>query len=85
MHTTDFMPDEATFAAFGELRDDEPVVMLNLLRFKPERGRGDYRKYGQEVMPMLLERGARAGSHCQSGLVLAGSAARGEWYLEQHA
>ena len=27
------MPDEATFAAFGELPDDEPVIMLNLLEY----------------------------------------------------
>lgn len=39
------------------IQGGDEIFVLNLLRFKPERGREDYRKYGQVVMPMLLERG----------------------------
>ena len=33
-----FLPDDATFAALGDLPDDDPVVMLNLLEFPGDSG-----------------------------------------------
>ena len=36
-----------------------PVVMLNLLRFKPDGGRESYQKYGEGVLPILGRIGAR--------------------------
>jgi uncharacterized protein (DUF1330 family) len=42
------------FAAFsGRAGDGEPVVMLNLLAFKPEGGRERYEEYGEAVAPLL--------------------------------
>jgi uncharacterized protein (DUF1330 family) len=33
--------------------DGQPVVMLNLLRFKPEGGRESYNKYAHAIVPFL--------------------------------
>jgi uncharacterized protein (DUF1330 family) len=42
------------FAAFSaRAGDDAPVVMLNLLAFKPEGGRERYEEYGEAVAPLL--------------------------------
>ena len=43
------------FAREGE----GPVVMLNLLRFKPDGGRESYQRYGAGVLPILERIGAR--------------------------
>jgi uncharacterized protein (DUF1330 family) len=47
----------ATFAA--RAGEDSPVVMLNLLRFKPDGGRERYGDYGAAVTPLLEKAGAR--------------------------
>lgn len=48
------------FAAFaGRAEEDAPVVMLNLLAFKPEGGRERYEEYGEAVAPSLEEVGGR--------------------------
>lgn len=48
------------FAAFSaRVGEDLPVVMLNLLRFKPDGGRERYLEYGTAVMPLLEKAGAR--------------------------
>lgn len=39
--------------------EDAPVVMLNLLAFKPEGGRERYQEYGEAVAPLLERAGAR--------------------------
>ncbi len=44
-----------------------PVVMLNLLRFKPDGGRESYEAYGAKAFPFLQESGAE--------IVFAGEAA----------
>lgn len=42
------------FAAFaGRTQDDTPVVMLNLLAFRPDGGRERYEEYGAAVAPLL--------------------------------
>jgi uncharacterized protein (DUF1330 family) len=47
------------FAAFSERAgEDGPVVMLNLLRFKPDGGRERYAEYGDAVTPLLEKAGA---------------------------
>jgi uncharacterized protein (DUF1330 family) len=38
-------------------RSAEEIFVLNLMRFKPEGGREEYQKYGDVVLPMILERG----------------------------
>jgi uncharacterized protein (DUF1330 family) len=47
-------------AAFAErVGEDAPVVMLNLLEFKPDGGRERYEEYGAAVAPMLEKVGGR--------------------------
>lgn len=48
------------FAAFAARAEDgAPVVMLNLLAFKPEGGRERYEEYGAAVAPLLEKAGGR--------------------------
>jgi uncharacterized protein (DUF1330 family) len=48
------------FAAFAErAADGKPLVMLNLLAFKPEGGRRRYEEYGAAVAPLLEKAGGR--------------------------
>lgn len=48
------------FAAFAaRTGEGSPVVMLNLLRFKPQGGRERYGEYGAAVAPLLEKAGAR--------------------------
>ncbi len=46
-----------TFA--GRAGDGLPVVMLNLLAFKPDGGRERYEEYGAAVAPLLERAGGR--------------------------
>jgi uncharacterized protein (DUF1330 family) len=48
------------FAAFSQRAAEEaPVVMLNLLAFKPDGGRERYEEYGEAVAPSLEKVGGR--------------------------
>jgi uncharacterized protein (DUF1330 family) len=47
------------FSAFAEGVQDAPVVMLNLLAFKPQGGRERYEEYGAAVAPLLERAGGR--------------------------
>ncbi len=48
------------FAAFSaRAAEQAPVVMLNLLAFKPEGGRERYEEYGAAVAPLLEKAGGR--------------------------
>lgn len=48
------------FAAFAKrAEEDTPVVMLNLLAFKPDGGRERYEEYGEAVAPLLEKAGGR--------------------------
>ncbi len=48
------------FAAFsGRAGEGAPVVMLNLLRFKPDGGAERYAEYGDAVAPLLEQVGGR--------------------------
>ena len=38
---------------------DGPIVMVNLLKFKPNGGREEYQKYAQQIQPILKRIGAR--------------------------
>jgi uncharacterized protein (DUF1330 family) len=52
--------NQAGFAAFAERAgEDRPVVMLNLLAFKPDGGRERYEEYGAAVAPLLAKAGGR--------------------------
>lgn len=53
-------PNQEGFAAFSERAgEDAPVVMLNLLAFKPDGGRERYEEYGAAVAPLLERAGGR--------------------------
>jgi uncharacterized protein (DUF1330 family) len=48
------------FTSFAErLGEDAPVVMLNLLAFRPDGGRERYEEYGEAVAPLLERAGGR--------------------------
>jgi uncharacterized protein (DUF1330 family) len=46
-------PTPEQFAALASRPADEPVVMVNLLKFRPDGGRESYARYGQEIAPHL--------------------------------
>jgi uncharacterized protein (DUF1330 family) len=52
--------NEEGFAAFSARSGDgKPVVMLNLLAFKPDGGQERYMEYGAAVAPLLEKAGGR--------------------------
>jgi haloalkane dehalogenase len=53
------LPTPLQFAAFAALPDDSPIVMVNLLKFKPNGGREEYAKYAAGVQPILEKIGAK--------------------------
>jgi uncharacterized protein (DUF1330 family) len=56
-------PERLNELGFGEFaaraEDGRPVVMLNLLRFKPDGGQERYMEYGAAVAPSLEKVGGR--------------------------
>ena len=46
-------PTPEQFKAFTELPDEGPIVMVNLLKFKPDGGRESYRIYGEKFAEMM--------------------------------
>lgn len=51
-------PSPESIAALRELELDGPVVMLNLLRFRPDGGAEEYAAYGAAALPFLGRVGA---------------------------
>ncbi|MFP5076493.1 DUF1330 domain-containing protein [Rhizobium sp. YIM 134829] len=49
----------AAFEAFLAEPDDRPVIMLNLLRFLPDGGKDQHRRYLRMAEPILARFGAR--------------------------
>jgi uncharacterized protein (DUF1330 family) len=58
-------PNRDQFLALLEAPDEGPVVMLNLLKFKPQSSDGsstggeEYKKYGDAAVEMIEARGAK--------------------------
>ncbi|HUV11800.1 MAG TPA: DUF1330 domain-containing protein [Acidimicrobiia bacterium] len=58
-------PNEAQFLALAEAPDDQPVVMLNLLKYKARADDGErsgedaYASYGATAVAMVEERGGK--------------------------
>ena len=48
-----------SFQSFTGRASEGPVVMLNLLKYKPDGGREMYMRYGMAVFPLLQKVGAR--------------------------
>ena len=46
-------PTQEQMAALAARPADAPVVMINLLKFRPDGGRENYARYAQEVVPHL--------------------------------
>lgn len=58
MSETHIKPSPENIAALQAMSLDGPVIMLNLLRFRPDGGEAEYRRYGEAAMPFLIEAGA---------------------------
>jgi len=52
-------PTEEQIEGFLAVDHDGPIVMVNLLKFKPDGGRAHYAKYAAGIMPILERIGAR--------------------------
>jgi uncharacterized protein (DUF1330 family) len=52
-------PNKEQFIELMNAPDEGPVVMLNLLKFKPRGGSQEYGKYGDSVSKMVEERGGK--------------------------
>jgi uncharacterized protein (DUF1330 family) len=66
------------FGGFAKRASDGPVVMLNLLRFKPDGGAERYAEYGAAVAPILAKVGGEIVFAGQATPALIGE---GEWDL----
>ncbi len=53
------LPTPEQMQAFLALPDEEPIVMVNLLKFKPDGGAAEYAKYAAGIEPILKKIGAR--------------------------
>jgi haloalkane dehalogenase len=53
------LPTPVQMQDFLALPDDQPVVMVNLLKFKPHGGEAEYAKYAAGVQPILEKLGAK--------------------------
>jgi uncharacterized protein (DUF1330 family) len=69
------MPTADQLAAFIALPDG-PIVMVNLLKFKPDGGAEDYAKYAAGVGPILRKIGARSIFAGEAKVCLIGG---GDW------
>jgi uncharacterized protein (DUF1330 family) len=76
-------PNKQQFAELMESPDDEPVVMLNLLKFKGTAadgvgsGSSEYAKYGDSVVQMVEERGGKVLWMGRADQILIGDPAEG--------
>jgi uncharacterized protein (DUF1330 family) len=52
-------PNKQQFLDLMNASDAGPVVMLNLLKFKPRDGASEYNKYGDSVVQMVEARGGK--------------------------
>jgi len=53
------LPTGGQMQAFLALPDDQPIVMVNLLKFKPKGGEAEYAKYAAGIEPILEKLGAK--------------------------
>ena len=55
---------------------EAPIVMVNLLKFKPNGGQADYAQYGAKVQPLLAKVGAKPLFSGRADVCLVGD---GDW------
>ena len=68
------MPTAEQQQALAALPGDGPVVMLNLLKFKPDGGQAEYMKYAMAVQPLLAKVGANSIFFGSADLCVIGNA-----------
>lgn len=68
------LPTAEQSQALLDLPGDGPVVMLNLLKFKPYGGQAEYMKYGMGVQPLLTKVGAKSLFVGRAALCVVGNA-----------
>src|SRR3984885_15410454 len=57
--TNAMLPTPGQMQDFLALPDDQPIVMVNLLKFKPHGGEAEYAKYAAGIQPILEKLGAK--------------------------
>jgi uncharacterized protein (DUF1330 family) len=57
--TNALQPTPDQMQEFLALPDDQPIVMVNLLKFKPNGGAAEYAKYAVAIQPILEKIGAK--------------------------
>jgi uncharacterized protein (DUF1330 family) len=67
-------PSPEQFEAFKALPDSNPVLMLNLLKFKPDGGQAEYMKYSAGVQPMIVKFGGKVVFMARTEFCLIGNA-----------
>ena len=68
------LPTAEQSQALLDLPGDGPVVMLNLLKFKPDGGQAEYMKYAMGVGPLLAKIGAKSLFFGRAALCVIGNA-----------
>src|SRR5262245_14851497 len=53
------LPTPDQMQAFLALPDEHPIVMVNLLKFKPDGGAEEYARYASALQPILKKLGAK--------------------------
>jgi uncharacterized protein (DUF1330 family) len=72
-------PTGADLKQFLAEDDGEPVVMLNLLRFKPDGGRDTYNSYATAIVPHLEKVGGQVVYFGTTGTALVAPSADTSW------
>ena len=72
-------PTPEQIAALAARPADEPVVMINLLQFRPDGGRQSYIRYIQEVTPHLQRVGGTVRYAGESPAVVIGEGEKPWW------
>ncbi len=78
---SDPSPDPQSQAAFAARADEGPVVMLNLLKFKPDGGRERYTEYGLATGPLLAKVGGKPIFAGEPAELLIGKGEHKDWDL----
>ena len=68
-------PTQQQIEALASSSEAGPVVMINLLRFRPDSGAAAYAHYGEGAMPCLGRAGARVLWHGRPDSVVIGESA----------
>jgi uncharacterized protein (DUF1330 family) len=65
-------PTPEQFKAFTELQDEGPIVMINLLKFRPDGGRESYRTYAEKFQELMTPKGVEVLYHGSAVMSLIG-------------